>query len=443
MAHRRYLYPAGALVLTLALFPLLQRPELGIAAVLAAGLVALAWKSVAYPVVLVGLVPVLIALLGSNPLPERAFTLLFAGWTVMAIVFAIMKGDALPFSVLRATPVLISLALGVLLLLRLGASQAAEYGTTKVQLFLAQNLVLLIAGIVIGRNRRHVDLFLGLTLLVAMASALVLMENFIGGQPQEVLPGRFALSPEENPIFLGRKSADGVIIAIYLLVAGVALRQRICALVCLPALAIALLAAGSRGPILGLLVGLAAFFALALRSSASRRRIPILVISAVLAVAAIAIVVPGEATQRSLSILSDAGSGISSNGRNQLWSLAFELISEHPLEGVGTGGFAAVSRVELYPHNILLEAAAEIGVAGLVLVLGLMLSAFSRLVGAWQRAPDDLRPTIAVILALLVASIVNSLLSGDMLANSALWLFAGLGVGIASVTVQGRRLGPR
>jgi hypothetical protein len=65
-----------------------------------------------------------------------------------------------------------------------------------------------------------------------------------------------------------------------------------------------------------------------------------------------------------------------------------------------------------------------------------MVSAFSRLLGAWRRAPDDLRPVIAVVLALLVASIANSLLSGDITVNSSLWLFAGLGVGLASVTAR-------
>lgn len=439
MAPRRYLYPAGALVATLALFPLLQRPELGIAVVLAAVLVFLARNAVVYPLVLIGLVPVLITLLGSNPLPRGMFSVLLAGWIVMAISFALLRGNTLPFSVLRAAPVVLSLGLGVLLLARLDASQAAEYGTAKVQLFLAQNLVLLAAGIIVGRNRRHVDLFLALTLAVAVASALVLMDQFLGGQAQEVLPGRFALSAEENPISLGRKSADGLIIAVYLLVAGAALSHRLSALACFPVLAIALLAAGSRGPVLGLLLGVAALFAFLVRSRASRRRIPILLLSVVLAVVAIGIVVPDEATRRSLSILSDAGSGVSSNGRDQLWSLAFELFARHPLQGVGTGGYAEIAPVEQYPHNVLLEAAAELGVAGLLLLAGVMASAFSGLLGAWRRAADDLRPVIAVVLALLVASIANSLLSGDIAVNSSVWLFAGLGVGMASVIARGQR----
>jgi putative inorganic carbon (HCO3(-)) transporter len=444
VALRRFLYPAGALVATLALLPLLLRPELGIAAILAAALVFLAWQAVVYPLVLIGLVPVLIALLGSNPLPQGMLTVLLAGWIVMAISFALIRGSALPFTVLRATPVVLSLGLGVLLLARLDASRVAGYGTEKVQLFLAQNLLLLVAGIIVGRSRRQVDLFLVLTLVVAVASAVVLIDKFIGGHPQQVLPARFALSAEQNPIFLGRKSADGLIIAISLLMGSVvALPYRILALACLPALAIALVAAGSRGPVLGLLLGVAALLALLVRSRASRRRIPLLVISVVLAVVAIGIVVPHEATQRSLSILSDAGSGVSSNGRSHLWSLAFEQFASHPLQGVGTGGFAEVAPVELYPHNILLEGAAELGVAGLLLLVGVMVSAFSRLLGAWRRASDDLRPVIAVVLALLVASIANSLLSGDITVNNSLWLFAGLGVGLASVTVRGERIGPR
>lgn len=420
------------------LFPLFQRPELGIAVVLLVAIVYLAWKGVVYPLVLVGLVPVLVALLGSNPLPDGISAVLFAAWIMLAIVFALLRKETLPFSILSAAPVVLSLGLGVLLLARLAASPASAYGNAKTQLFLAQNLVLLVAGIMVGRNRRHVDVFFALTLGVALASALVLLHTLLSGQAQEVLPGRFALSPEQNPIFLGRKSADGLIIAIYLTTAAVVLHRRMFALACLPALAAALLAAGSRGPVVGVLAGAVVLLMLLVRSSASRRRIPLVVLAAVLAAGAIATVVPGEATERSLSVLSEAGSGVSSNGRTQLWSDAFEEFAEHPLLGLGTGGFADVAP-EHYPHNVLLEVAAELGVAGLVLLFGVMAATLSRVGRAWRRAADDLRPAFAVVLALIGAALVNSLLSGDITVNNNLWLYAGIGVGMASVAGHGRR----
>lgn len=431
MIQRRRVIYAAALLGPVVLLPLLLAPEWALGAALATILVLLAWRSVAYPVVFVGLVPVLIGFVGSNPLPQGLFSYLFFGWTLLAIGFSVLRDDAVPGDLMRAAPVVASLALGGLLIAQLGSSPAQEYGTTKVQLFLSQDLVLLFAGIVIGRNRKHLDLFLGLTLFVAFLSALVLMQDLIGGQPREALPARFALNPEENPIFLGRGAADGLIVAIYLLLAGTVLRDRLYALALLPALAVALVAAGSRGPVVGLICGVTALLVCLVRSPRSRRRIPMLVVAIVAGVVLASQLVPGETIGRSFSILSGSGSGVDTNGRSELWGQALHSIGRHPLLGIGTGGFAAINPQGRYPHNLLLESAVELGVVGLLMALAVISSAFVRLRRAWRRLPEELRAGAAVIMALFVAAVVNSMLSGDITVNTSVWLTVGLALGAA------------
>lgn len=78
---------------------------------------------------------------------------------------------------------------------------------------------------------------------------------------------------------------------------------------------------------------------------------------------AVALVFSGAADQminRVLYLKEDATLG----GRNELFTQAFQLISEAPLTGVGIGGFAVATEGQdsfSYPHNILLEVGAETG----------------------------------------------------------------------------------
>lgn len=423
------------------LFPLLLRPVWALGASLALIFVLLAWKSVAYPVALVGLISTVIVLVGSNPLPPGAFLYLVSGWTLLAIVVAALRDDALSGSILRAAPVALSLTLAGLLIAQLGDSPAQEYGTFKVQVFVSQNLVLLFGGIVIGRDRKHLDLFLGLTLAVAFLSALVLTQQLVGGQAQEVLPGRFALNPEENPIFLGRSAGTGLIIAIYLLLAGTVLRYRLYALAVLPSLAVSIVAAGSRGPVVGVIFAITVLLACLARSSRSRRRIPMVVAGIVAGVLLTAQLVPGETIGRSFSIFSGNGSGVDTNGRSDLWAQAFESIRGHPLLGIGTGGFEAISPMLRYPHNLLLESAVELGLAGLLAVIALISATLRRLRRAWRGLPEDSRGHVTVVAALFVAATINAMLSGDITVNTSVWLTAGLALGAADHAARQARSG--
>jgi O-antigen ligase len=427
----RHRVRVAALLAPVALFPLFLRPQLALGAAAAAIVALLAWRSVVYPVVIVGLVPVVLGLLGSNPLPQGAVSVLFFAWTALAIGFAILRDDAVPSKVLRTLPVVVTIALAAYMILRLGSSPDEKYGGIKIQLFVSSNVVLLFAGIIIGRDRKHLDLFLTLTVFVAFASAIVLIQKLLGGQAKEALPDRFAINPLENPIFLGRSAADGLIVAIYLLLAGTVLRSRVYAFAAMPALALALAAAGSRGPVVGVICGITALLVCLVRTSRSRRRIPALVVALVAAVILASQLVPGEAIQRSFSFLSGSGSGVSTNGRSDLWGIAIESIKHKPLLGVGTGGYAGITPEAQYPHNLLLETFAELGIIGLLMVLGILASTFARLKQAWGQLPEEQRGGVAVVTALFVAAVVNSMLSGDITVNGTVWTIAGLALGVS------------
>jgi O-antigen ligase len=407
----------------------------------AAVAVLCAWFTPALPVALSGLPTVLFALLGPNPLPAGGVSAVLAGWTALGLGLLVMRGrDVPPPRVVLSAPVLLTAGLALLMLARLPSETLSNYGGTKFQLFLVGNLVFVVAGVFIGWRRPDLNLLLYVTLAVTTLGAAVLVVKFGTGGAQEVLPGRYAISPEDDPIGLGRGAAEGLLIAIYLMLSKRAATTRLWAVAALPALAIAVVASGSRGPVVGLAIGLVVLLALTATNTRARRRL--LVVAAAILVAVIAVVqtVPTSTLSRSLEVIVSSGSDLSTNGRSQLWALAWQNFIDHPLTGLGTGGFADLQPVELYPHNFLLEGAAELGIAGLLALIGLVAWTSVRIGRAWFATRDEDRLLAAVIAALFAMAVVNALFSSALPNNKEAWLWAGVAAGLAARLLGDRGL---
>ena len=64
------------------------------------------------------------------------------------------------------------------------------------------------------------------------------------------------------------------------------------------------------------------------------------------------------------------------HSRLDYWKLSLEIIKDNPVIGVGMGGFSSYHKVEVYPHNIMLEFAVEGGVVGLLVLCSLFVVIF-------------------------------------------------------------------
>jgi O-antigen ligase len=182
-----------------------------------------------------------------------------------------------------------------------------------------------------------------------------------------------------------------------------------------------------------------------LRAATGRARRQLLLVGAALVGAAIIVpvVVPSSSIARSLSTILGSASGLSSNGRSQLWALAFTVFKAHTWFGIGTGGFSSLS-VEPYPHNLFLETGVELGVFGALAAAIMIGSMFRRLKALWQNTEGSERLEISLLLALLVSSLVNALFSGQLSDNSDVWLWGGVGLGAyARHGIGTRRAGQR
>lgn len=186
---------------------------------------------------------------------------------------------------------------------------------------------------------------------------------------------------------------------------------------------------GSRGPLLaatGVALGVGVLH-LARGGGVDRRAagvVAVLGIGAAIAFAAVGRL-PDASIARYLTLAeivsapAGAAGGSSVGVRSDLFGAALRIFLERPLLGNGTGAFAfhaggTVGLTDLpYPHNILLHAAADLGLVGLALVSVLVISALLR------RLPPG-RPWMAVRLTFAFL-FLESLVSGDLYSERMLW----------------------
>jgi O-antigen ligase len=416
----------------LLLFPLVVRPVYGIAVTVAVIAVALAWRSVAWPIVLAGAPAILIGLLGRNPFPNGSIAVALFAWTLLAIAIATASGnEALTFRSLLNVPVVATIVLAVLLIVRLGGSSAYAYGSVKVQLFIAENLFGVVAGMAIARRARHFRVLTAGLVAVAAVTAVVLAHGISSGGLEATVGGRFSVDQEASPIGLGRAAAQGILVAVFLILTAAPPLVRLLAVGAMPLIAVSFIASGSRGPVLGLIVGLIVLLALILRDRRARLRVGLAAVGGVAGALLVTQLVPGQDIQRSLSILTGSGNGLSSNGRDALWQQAWDIFRQHPLFGIGTGGFAGVAPADLYPHNLFLELGAEVGIFGVVATVLVLIGGVLALRRADRVSGGLLGAEVALVAALLAAAFVNAQVSSAVTENAAIWLAVGLALGLA------------
>lgn len=431
--HPQLVFAGVAGLLVLALLPALRSPILvfELAAVLVGALIA--WKSLVIPLALGGVPPLVDAIAGSDPLPKGGFTFLFSVWIALGLAFAIMRGrQAVAIRALLSVSVLASCFLLGLFLLRLSTSPDVVYGSTKVQLYVADVLIFLFAAVFVGTRGADLRQFFVVLLAVTSAGAILFLFNLVAGYAHPAVGGRFALSAQEYPIELGRDSADGLLIAIYSVLAATRRSARVWAMTVAPALAVAMIAAGSRGPVLAFVFGLAALLALTAVNRRARRRLIFVAGVFLIATIVVPVVVPGSALGRAFSTIIGSASGLSSNGRSQLWSLAITTFSQHPLLGLGTGGFAALNTGLDYPHNILLEVASEVGVFGAAAVIAIVIGFVHALITAWRGGIGQDRLMASLLISLFLTALINACFSDPIQGNGEVWLWGGLAIGMSA-----------
>lgn len=214
-------------------------------------------------------------------------------------------------------------------------------------------------------------------------------------------------------------------------------RQALVMLVCLPLLAVGLLSSASRGPILSLLaVVIITSVLLRQRGSMGVRVAQLVALLAVLLVTYSVFVtfIHGfrearekyESKTTELEQLWGGGRTARSGGqRLPLYASALQAMSEHPLAGLGVGGWSVYyygrDRID-DPHNLFLQVGAEEGLVGLLALIALLATAFSSSRMILRRAGDR----FLVLPALLLFVLSTSMFSGNLDDDRLLWIWCGM-----------------
>ncbi|MGI5501401.1 O-antigen ligase family protein [Lentzea sp. CA-135723] len=152
----------------------------------------------------------------------------------------------------------------------------------------------------------------------------------------------------------------------------------------------------------------------------ARRGLPVRAVVVTAAVTGVAALVFASTAQAELARAFQEKShiaGTNADTRMLRWQAASRMLADDPLLGVGPGGFrqeyaAAGHNAEIdeqtpVAHNLFLEVAAELGIPGFLLLIGLVAVGFVASERAWRRG--DLRREAVAVQAALIAVLVASI----------------------------------
>jgi O-antigen ligase len=358
-------------------------------------------------------------------------TLILAAANALQIIPVILDGR-----LRQASPAGVAAWIGLASLVLAGTLWAADQAlalSTALTFWLLVCLPLLAAGLRVGSDERYLR---------------QLLWAFFGMGALTVVLGVFNVSTSSRLVILGMNTIQVSLAAFLVPLVGVTfvLREgltpvKAVTVALIPAAFVVAIASGSRGPLLLLvLMGGAALVRQVIRPrGVSRRMVAAVAGTIVVAVVAASVfsdVIPVLSIQR-FTLFGDflqnllSGDSItsardtSSADRVRLFGMAAAIFADHPLLGSGPAGFEVLSPLyaglgpgDRYPHNAVLQFAAEFGIIGVAAFVGLALAAITR------RTPSD--PAWAAVRVLLVFFLLNSMISGDILENRMLWGLLGL-----------------
>jgi O-antigen ligase len=146
--------------------------------------------------------------------------------------------------------------------------------------------------------------------------------------------------------------------------------------------------------------------------------------------------VPAQALVRFQGLSQGVEADSSAVARELVWADAFELFVRHPWIGAGAGAVSTygAGRDQVYPHNMVLEVAAEQGLVGLVILFVFLFATFRRLILTLLRSERGGTEGASLLLTLfagLLYVILGAMVSGDLNSGRDIWLLAGATLAIA------------
>ena len=285
--------------------------------------------------------------------------------------------------------------------------------------------ILLFTTLVISRDRERTKRFLFLLCLTGVILALNTVRLYrFGGQT-------INFHEDFDVNYVGLAGILGVAITItlgYLLLLSRQTAIRVVAFGVVLLLAYSFTIAGARGPLISTIVGCAAMVWIAKRNSADGAAIKIrsVRVYGVFAIAAATTMTiaymaySGDQSKivRRILLLTQQqeghAGGRSVGERLAYWGEAIRIVSERPIGGGGLGSFPVLVGLpdsRMYPHNIVMEILAELGLVGFALFGFLAWTVYAAVSDPLRSKSDPLRQ---INLCLLITVLMSAMFSLDL-----------------------------
>lgn len=291
----------------------------------------------------------------------------------------------------------------------------------KLSMFLMIFFVLAMVSPVLLSDKQSVKLFIN-TLFITSLSIVFLT---LSGLEHTHTTGRLTLYGG-NPIWLARSvSIAAFCLLIFLLYNKI---SRLKFLLLFAPTIFVMISTGSKGPLLSMIIALVIVYFGKIRKFITNKKtltntLSILFFS--LPVLIITYILFPEPFTRILDLSSESAT----SGRLILYKDALSVIENNPF-GIGLGNFGSYSYFD-YPHNLFLEALAELGwVPGILFITMIFLS----FIGLKHLAQRNIEGDI--LIGIFIMAFINSMVSGDMTSPKELYLLMPIGLNVLIASFQ-------
>lgn len=195
----------------------------------------------------------------------------------------------------------------------------------------------------------------------------------------------------------------------------------------------AVLSAGARGPVLAIILSFLLFFALSLRGFPRLKieRFALRFGVAAFFTSVVLVAVRQELFStlvfRTQIALTEGGTSVLT--RLSLYRAAIDMWAKSPIWGNGTGQFGVAvtgEDIRLYPHNIVLELGAEIGLIGVLVFVTMIGIAFAKGFSCLRSEGGLAKAVARYLLTIGCFALLNAMVSGDINDNRMLFTLVAL-----------------
>ena len=320
-------------------------------------------------------------------------------------------------------------------------SPVQAYGWDKLTRFLIISGILFLAPLVLISKMEDIRHF---TLAMLVCAAVLSIKLLYGINDASLFAaGGHPLSSEARDV---TQIGAGQLVAmalLWLLFCPHYSLRRLWLMISVPLLSAALIASVARGPILFFVTVLVPFlFLRCVRTpvTATKVWLPVLLFGLLAFAGSLYWLQRQEAAQEKFrtkkaeieEVLRGSSTPTYTAGRRlTLYRWALAMFAEKPLMGWGLGGWSYYvfdRDTPSYPHDLILEVAAEEGMMGLAALGTLLLAVFLAMRRIWRKSSD-----LSFIVPVFAFSFLATLTSGDINVNRPLWLWCGVIFALAGI----------